>query len=132
MTPLYRTRRRRNFIASALMIGATGLGLGWLVLILGVLIRNGVGGLSLAVFTENTPPPGGQGGLLNPIIGSLMLTFGAVVVGTSCAKAGFAANTPAPRSARACHPAVARKLDFLISISRIGRTFCVCVTGSQA
>jgi phosphate transport system permease protein len=82
MTPLYRKRRRRNFIASALMIGATGLGLGWLVLILGVLIWNGVGGLSLAVFTENTPPPGGQGGLLNPIIGSLMLTFGAVVVGT--------------------------------------------------
>ncbi len=82
MTPLYRTRRRRNFIASALMVGATGLGLGWLVLILGVLIWNGVGGLSLAVFTENTPPPGGQGGLLNPIIGSLMLTFGAVVVGT--------------------------------------------------
>jgi phosphate transport system permease protein len=82
MTPLYRKRRRRNSIASALMIGATGLGLGWLVLILGVLIRNGVGGLSLAVFTENTPPPGGQGGLLNPIIGSLMLTFGAVVVGT--------------------------------------------------
>jgi phosphate transport system permease protein len=64
------------------MIGATGLGLGWLVLILGVLIWNGVGGLSLAVFTENTPPPGSAGGLLNPIIGSLMLTFGAVAVGT--------------------------------------------------
>jgi phosphate transport system permease protein len=65
-----------------LMFCATGLGLGWLVLILGVLIWNGVAGLSLAVFTENTPPPGGQGGLLNPIIGSLMLTLGAVVVGT--------------------------------------------------
>jgi phosphate transport system permease protein len=64
------------------MIGATGLGLGWLVLILGVLVWNGIGGLSLAVFTENTPPPGSAGGLLNPIIGSLMLTFGAVVVGT--------------------------------------------------
>jgi phosphate transport system permease protein len=82
MSALYRKRRRRNFIVSALMIGATGLGLGWLVLILGVLIWNGVGGLSLAVFTENTPPPGSAGGLLNPIIGSLMLTFGAVAVGT--------------------------------------------------
>jgi phosphate transport system permease protein len=82
MTPLYRKRCRRNFIASTLMIGATGLGLGWLVLILGVLIWNGVGGLSLAVFTENTPPPGSAGGLLNPIVGSLMLTFGAVVIGT--------------------------------------------------
>jgi phosphate transport system permease protein len=64
------------------MITATGLGLGWLVLILGVLLWNGVGGLSLAVFTENTPPPGSAGGLLNPIVGSLMLTVGAVVVGT--------------------------------------------------
>jgi phosphate transport system permease protein len=82
MSALYQKRLRRNFIAKALMIGATGLGLGWLVLILGVLLWNGVGGLSLAVFTENTPPPGAQGGLLNPIIGSLMLTFGAVVVGT--------------------------------------------------
>ena len=82
MSALYRKRRRRNVVATTLMIGATGLGLGWLVLILGVLIWNGVGGLSLAVFTENTPPPGAQGGLLNPIIGSLMLTFGAVIVGT--------------------------------------------------
>jgi phosphate transport system permease protein len=82
MNALYRKRRRRNLIATTLMIGATGLGLGWLVLILGVLLWNGVGGLSLAVFTENTPPPGGQGGLLNPIVGSLILTFGAVAVGT--------------------------------------------------
>jgi phosphate transport system permease protein len=82
MNALYRKRRRRNFIATSLMVVATGIGLGWLVLILGVLLWNGIGGLSLAVFTENTPPPGGQGGLLNPIIGSLMLTFGAVVVGT--------------------------------------------------
>jgi phosphate transport system permease protein len=82
MNALYRKRRRRNFIATTLMIVATGLGLGWLVLILGVLLWNGLGGLSLAVFTENTPPPGSAGGLLNPIIGSLLLTFGAVVVGT--------------------------------------------------
>ena len=46
-------------------------GLGWLVLILGVLLWKGVGGLSLAVFTEMTPPPGAAGGLLNAIVGSL-------------------------------------------------------------
>ncbi len=40
-----------------------------------------------------------------------------------CAAAGQRRNTPAPRSARACHPAVARKLDFLILISRIGAPF---------
>ena len=42
----------------------------------------GVGGLSLAVFTEMTPPPGGAGGLLNPIVGSLILTILAVAFGT--------------------------------------------------
>ena len=42
----------------------------------------GVGGLSLAVFTEMTPPPGGAGGLLNPIVGSLILTVLAVLFGT--------------------------------------------------
>jgi phosphate transport system permease protein len=82
MSALYQKRRRRNFIATVLMITATGLGLGWLVLILGVLLWNGVGGLSLAVFTENTPPPGSAGGLLNPIVGSLLMTLGAMVVGT--------------------------------------------------
>jgi phosphate transport system permease protein len=82
MSALYRKRRRRNAIATGLMIGATGLGLGWLVVILGVLVWNGIGGLSLAVFTENTPPPGAAGGLLNPIVGSLLLTLGAVAVGT--------------------------------------------------
>jgi phosphate transport system permease protein len=41
-----------------------------------------VGGLSLAVFTEMTPPPGSAGGLLNPIVGSLILTLLAVIFGT--------------------------------------------------
>ncbi|MGH6684291.1 MAG: phosphate ABC transporter permease PstA, partial [Pseudolabrys sp.] len=78
----YRVRKRRNAIATALMIGATGFGLGWLVLILAMLVWKGAGGLSLSVFTENTPPPNAAGGLLNPIIGSLLLTAGAVAIGT--------------------------------------------------
>ena len=57
-------------------------GLGWLVLILAVLLREGFGGLSLAVFTQMTPPPGSAGGLLNPIMGSLILTGLAVLIGT--------------------------------------------------
>lgn len=61
---------------------ATLFGLGWLVLILGTLIWKGFGGLSIAVFTEMTPPPGSAGGLLNPIVGSLILTVLAVVIGT--------------------------------------------------
>jgi phosphate transport system permease protein len=79
---LYARRRWRNKFATALSIGAAGFGLTWLVLILLVLVIKGVGGLSLAVFTEMTPPPGGAGGLLNPIIGSLILTVIAVVLGT--------------------------------------------------
>jgi phosphate transport system permease protein len=79
---LYQTRRARNGAAVALAYGATAVGFGWLVLILGQLLWEGFSGLSLAVFTQMTPPPGSAGGLLNPIVGSLMLTIIAVAIGT--------------------------------------------------
>jgi phosphate transport system permease protein len=82
MKSLYAARRRRNAIMMTLAVGATLLGLGWLVVILGELFWQGFSGLSLAVFTEMTPPPGSDGGLLNPIIGSLILTILAVLIGT--------------------------------------------------
>jgi phosphate transport system permease protein len=82
MASLYASRRRRNTIAMGLSFGATLLGLGWLVMILGVLLWEGVSGLSLAVFTEMTPPPGSDGGLLNAIVGSLIMTTLAVLLGT--------------------------------------------------
>ena len=82
MNPLFAGRRRRNAVAMGLSFAATAFGLGWLVLILGVLLYEGFSGLSLKVFTEMTPPPGSDGGLLNPIIGSLLLTTLAVVIGT--------------------------------------------------
>jgi phosphate transport system permease protein len=78
----YRRRRRRDAIAKGLAFAATAVGLGWLVLILGALLWQGFSGLSLAVFTEMTPPPGAAGGLLNPIVGSLFLTALAVLIGT--------------------------------------------------
>ncbi|HYP10676.1 MAG TPA: phosphate ABC transporter permease PstA [Xanthobacteraceae bacterium] len=78
----YWGRRRRNAIATGMALAATAVGLGWLVLILGALLWQGFSGLSLAVFTEMTPPPGAAGGLLNPIVGSLMLTVLAIVTGT--------------------------------------------------
>ena len=81
-SPLYARRRRRNTIAKGLALAATIFGLGWLVLILGILLYKGVGGLSLSVFTEMTPPPGAAGGLLNAIVGSLIMTILAVVIGT--------------------------------------------------
>jgi len=79
---LYKRRRVRNRIVMVLAFGATGLGLGWLAIILGTLVFEGASGLSLAVFTEMTPPPGSDGGLLNPIVGSLMMTVLAVALGT--------------------------------------------------
>ena len=79
---LYAARRRRNGIMLSLSFAATLLGVGWLVVILFVLLWEGFSGLSLAVFTEMTPPPGADGGLLNPIVGSLILTVLAVVIGT--------------------------------------------------
>jgi phosphate transport system permease protein len=79
---LYAARRRRNGLAMVLSLSATAFGLGWLVLILGELLWNGLSGLSLDVFTEMTPPPGAAGGLLNPIMGSLILTVLAVLIGT--------------------------------------------------
>ncbi len=79
---LYAGRRRRATIATGLAYAATAFGLGWLILILGVLVYEGIGGLSLAVFTENTPPPGSAGGLLNAIMGSIVMTALAVIIGT--------------------------------------------------
>jgi phosphate transport system permease protein len=82
MSARYAARRRTNAIAMGLAFAATVFGLGWLVLVLGALLWNGLGGLSPAVFTQMTPPPGSSGGLLNPIIGSLILTALAVAIGT--------------------------------------------------
>ena len=82
MSKLYAGRRRRNYLTMGLSLAATLFGLGWLVLILGTLLWEGFSGLSLRVFTEMTPPPGAAGGLLNPIMGSFVLTFLAVLIGT--------------------------------------------------
>jgi phosphate transport system permease protein len=82
MNSLYARRRRRNAVAMVLSVTATAFGVGWLALILGVLVWEGLSGLSLSVFTEMTPPPGAAGGLLNPIVGSVILTVLAVLIGT--------------------------------------------------
>jgi phosphate transport system permease protein len=64
---------------------ATGVALIALTAILWSLIRQGIGGLNLDVFTRSTPAPGSRGGLLNAILGSLMMCAvamaGAVTVG---------------------------------------------------
>jgi phosphate transport system permease protein len=74
-------RKAVNKAALGLSLAAMGFGIVWLAWILFDVIMLGVGGLSLQLFTENTPPPGGQGGLLNAIVGSLILVGLATLVG---------------------------------------------------
>ena len=79
---LYDKRRRANAIALGLCYASTVFGLGWLFIILLELFIQGGGGLSLSVFTQMTPPPGSSGGLLNAIVGSLIITVLGVAIGT--------------------------------------------------
>ena len=79
---LYARRRLRNTMAQSFAYAATAFGLGWLVLILAVLLFHGFDGLSLAAVTQNTPPPGSEGGLLNAIVGSIAMTVLAIAIGT--------------------------------------------------
>ncbi len=91
-TTLYAGRRRRNVIMMGACLCRDRCS-AWAgsSLILAVLLWEGFSGLSLAVFTEMTPPPGGAGGLLNPIVGSLIMT---VLGGRSSARRS--ASWPAP------------------------------------
>lgn len=79
---LYVRRRAVNGIFLVLSTAAAAIGIIALILILYALLKNGVGGLSAAVFTENTPAPGSAGGLANAIFGSVIMSVAAVIVGT--------------------------------------------------
>jgi phosphate transport system permease protein len=71
----YRLRLLRNRIATMLALLATAVGIGALLLILWTLLAEGLAGLGSNVFTQITPPPGSQGGLINAIVGSLIMTL---------------------------------------------------------
>ena len=76
-------RRRMNAVALALSLAAMAFGLFWLVWILVETVRLGLGGMSLALFTQMTPPPNAEdGGLANAIFGSLTMVTLATLVGT--------------------------------------------------
>ena len=76
--------RRKFFNRFFLMlsVGAAGFGLVWLAFILSSLFFNGFSALNSQVFTQITPPPGEKGGLMNAIVGSVMMSALAVLVGT--------------------------------------------------
>jgi phosphate transport system permease protein len=79
---LHARRRLANQIALALSLAAMAFGLFWLIWILVEVVRLGFGGLSADLFTKMTPPPGSEGGLLNAIVGSLILVGAASAIGT--------------------------------------------------
>ncbi len=78
---LARRRRVRSAVALGLSTLATLFGLFWLVWIMAVTLINGFGALSPKLFTEMTPPPGSDGGLLNAIYGSAAMIAVAVLIG---------------------------------------------------
>ncbi|MFW7343039.1 phosphate ABC transporter permease PstA [Pollutimonas sp. H1-120] len=79
---IYRRRQRFN----KLMLGLSGatvvFGLFWLCWIILTLFTKGGSALSLTLLTESTPPPGADGGLLNAIMGSIMMAAVATIIGT--------------------------------------------------
>jgi len=82
MNPIYASRRRNDMVIRGLCMGAALFGVTWLALILFTLFYNGIAGISLQIFTQNTPPPGSmEGGLLNAIVGSIIMTVIGVGIG---------------------------------------------------
>ena len=79
----HRRRKLVNAAALTLAISAMAFGLFWLLWILFETFRLGLGGLSLMVFTEMTPPPQAEtGGLANAIFGSVVMAGLATLLGT--------------------------------------------------
>ena len=75
-------RKLTNGIVLALALAAMAFGLFWLAWILWETLRLGLAGISLAVFTEMTPPPNDAGGLANALYGSFVMVALATFVGT--------------------------------------------------
>lgn len=80
--PVYRQRKLVNKIMLVLSAAALIFGLFWLFWIIGTLVFKGAAALTLALFTEITPPPGQAGGLLNAIVGSVMMVGIGTLIGT--------------------------------------------------
>ncbi|MBS0193677.1 MAG: phosphate ABC transporter permease PstA [Proteobacteria bacterium] len=87
---LYSRRRTLNALALVFSAIATGLGLFFLAWILWTTLSKGLGAIHLSLFTQMTPPPGESGGLLNAIVGTMLLSFMGIAIATPI---GIAAGT---------------------------------------
>src|SRR5712672_2821069 len=75
-------RKIQNGMFLALSLAATLTGLACLAAILWTLITHGVAGMSWHLFTQMTPPPGSEGGLLNALYGSGVMTLVGILIGS--------------------------------------------------
>ena len=82
MLTLYARRRLINALSLSISVLTMLFGLFWLGWILLTLLQYGLPGLTMAVFTQTTPPPGSDGGLINAIAGSLVMTLVGTLIGT--------------------------------------------------
>ena len=85
ISPVNKIYRRRR-VVNAVMLFISGLtllfGLFWLAWIIFTLFYEGFNALGPTLFTQNTPPPGSNGGLLNAIVGSVLMATTATLIGT--------------------------------------------------
>jgi len=83
MMSLYTKRQLINLINMTIAVLMTLFGVFWVVWILWTTLRYGLPAINLHLFTQDTPPPGAEGGgLRNAFVGSLILLAIAVVIGT--------------------------------------------------
>jgi phosphate transport system permease protein len=81
--PIYRRRLWQHKIGIALSTFAMAMGVFFLMWILATLLVKGIGSVNWAIFAESTPAPGSDGGgLLNPIVGSLLMVGTATFIST--------------------------------------------------
>lgn len=79
---LYNKRRMINKLGLGFALSAMAFGLFWLLWILITLFVEGFQGMvEMPIFMADTPPPMGEGGLRNAIVGSVMLAFSGLFIG---------------------------------------------------
>ncbi len=80
---IYSRRLLKHRVGISLSVFAMAIGIFFLLWILSVLVINGMGAIDLAILTHTTPAPGSEGGgLLNPIVGSLLMVGVATLIST--------------------------------------------------
>lgn len=83
VNPVYRKRLWIHRIGITLSFLAMAIGIFFLMWILFTLVVKGFGALNIAMFTETTPAPGSDGGgLINAIVGSLLIVGAATAIST--------------------------------------------------